>query len=47
MDDTTEGAFQAKYKGKQSCQKNQNEQNYKRRGDQKGKNKEMEVQVNL
>ncbi|KAK2404761.1 putative mitochondrial protein [Trifolium repens] len=40
MDDATEGAFQAKHKGKQSGQKNQNKQNYKRGGDQKGKNKE-------
>nr|KYP36207.1 hypothetical protein KK1_042685 [Cajanus cajan] len=39
MDDVTEGAFQARHKGKQAGQKNQKKQNYKASGDQKGKTK--------
>nr|KYP32396.1 Copia protein [Cajanus cajan] len=39
MDDVTEGAFQARHKGKQAGQKNQKKQNYKAVGDQKGKTK--------
>nr|KYP39290.1 Retrovirus-related Pol polyprotein from transposon TNT 1-94 [Cajanus cajan] len=39
MDDVTEGAFQARHKGKQAGQKNQKKQNYKTAGDQKGKTK--------
>ncbi|XP_020224174.1 uncharacterized protein LOC109806210 [Cajanus cajan] len=39
MDDVTEGAFQARHKGKQAGQKNQKKHNYKTAGDQKGKTK--------